>query len=69
MTHANSVASPQRLALPAWYLVKQFAGIYGVKMNYKGVKKLNRDVITRAYFDVAKLPTITQTITYNNRGT
>jgi len=68
MTHANSVASPQRLALPAWYLVKQFAGIYGVKMNYKGVKKLNRDVISRAYFDVAKLPAITQTVTYNNRG-
>jgi len=68
MTHANSVAPPQRLALPAWYLVKQFAGIYGVKMNYKGVKKLNRDVISRAYFDVAKLPAITQTITYNNRG-
>ena len=29
MAHAKSVTSPQRLALPAWYLVKQFAGIYG----------------------------------------
>ena len=68
MTHAKFVASPQRLALPAWYLVKQFAGIYGVKMNYKAVKKLNRDVISRAYFDLAKLPAITRTVTYNNRG-
>lgn len=68
MARAKFVASPQRLALPAWYLVKQFAGIYGVKMNYKGVKKLNRDVISRAYFDVAKLPAITRTVTYNNRG-
>ena len=59
----------QRLAMPAWYLVKEFAGIYGVKMNYRAVKKkLNRDMISRAYFDDAKLPPITRTITYNNRG-
>ena len=67
-THTMYSTQPQRLALPAWYLVKQFAGIYGVKMNYQAVKKLHRDVISRAYFDVAKLPAITRTVTYNSRG-
>jgi hypothetical protein len=39
-------------------------------MNYSAVKKLDRDMISRAYFDDAKLPPIAQTITitYNNRG-
>lgn len=38
-------------------------------MNYIDIKKkLNRDMISRAYFDDAKLPLITRTITYNNRG-
>ena len=68
MSQNTQASQGTRLALPAWYLVKQFAGIYGVKMNYKAVKKLNRDVISRAYFDVAKLPAITRTVTYNNRG-
>tara|TARA_B100000902_G_scaffold96288_1_gene98956 strand:+ start:282 stop:878 length:597 start_codon:yes stop_codon:yes gene_type:complete len=70
-TVTNYSTQPQRLAMPAWYLVKEFAGIYGVKMNYGAVKKkLKRDMITRAYFDDAKLPPITQTITitYNNIG-
>ena len=60
---------PQRLAMPAWYLVKEFAGIYGVKMNYGAVKeKLNRDMISHAYFEHAKVPLVTGTITYNNIG-
>ena len=69
-TVTNYSTQPQRLAMPAWYLVKEFAGIYGVKMNYSAVKKLNHNMISRAYFDDAKLPPITQTITitYNNRG-
>tara|TARA_B100000482_G_scaffold18348_1_gene12320 strand:+ start:139 stop:957 length:819 start_codon:yes stop_codon:yes gene_type:complete len=68
MSQSNHASQGYYLAQPAWYLVRQFAGIYGVKMNYKAVKKLNRDVISRAYFDVAKLPAITRTVTYNNRG-
>lgn len=69
-TVTNYSTQPQRLAMPAWYLVKEFAGIYGVKMNYSAVKKLDHKMISRAYFDDAKLPPITQTITitYNNRG-
>ena len=68
MSQSTQASQGYYLAQPAWYLVRQFAGIYGVKMNYKAVKKLNRDVISRAYFDVAKLPAITRTVTYNNRG-
>ena len=68
MSQSTHASQGYYLAQPAWYLVRQFAGIYGVKMNYKAVKKLNRDVISHAYFDVAKLPAITLTITYNSRG-
>lgn len=69
-TVTNYSTQPRRLAMPAWYLVKEFAGIYGVKMNYIAVRKLDHKMISRAYFDDAKLPPITQTITitYNNRG-
>jgi C4-dicarboxylate-specific signal transduction histidine kinase len=58
MSQSTHASQGYYLAQPVWYLVRQFAGIYGVKMNYKAVKKLNRDVISRAYFDVAKLPAI-----------
>ena len=68
MSQSTQASQGYYLAQPAWYLVRQFAGIYGVKMNYKAVKRLNRDVISRAYFDDAKLPAITQTVTYNNQG-
>ena len=68
MSQSNHASQGYHLAQPAWYLVRQFAGIYGVKMNYRAVKRLNRDVISHAYFDVAKLPAITRTVTYNNRG-
>ena len=68
MSQSTQASQGYYLAQPAWYLVRQFAGIYGVKMNYRAVKRLNRDVISHAYFDVAKLPAITRTVTYNNRG-
>ena len=68
MSQSYHASQGYYLAQPAWYLVRQFAGIYGVKMNYRAVKRLNRDVISHAYFDVAKLPAITRTVTYNNRG-
>ena len=37
-------------------------------MNYQAVKKLNVNIISRAYFNYAKLPPITRTITYDRFG-
>ena len=56
------------LSQAAWYLVRQFAGIYGVKMDYTKIKSLSRDKITRAYFTEAKLPRFVSTITYSISG-
>jgi hypothetical protein len=71
----SSVSSQTHHRLPvvvlsqaAWYLVRQFAGIYGVKMDYTKIKSLSRDKITRAYFTEAKLPRFVSTITYSISG-
>ena len=56
------------LSQAAWYLVRQFAGIYGVKMDYTKIKSLSCDKITRAYFTEAKLPRFVSTITYSISG-
>lgn len=40
----------------SWRLIKDFGGIYGIKMDYTKITKLSKDKITKAYFDVAKLP-------------
>ena len=39
----------------AWRLIKEFTGIYGIKMNYSKVAMLSKDKIANAYFDVAEL--------------
>jgi hypothetical protein len=71
----SSVSSQTHHRLPvvvlsqaAWYLVRQFAGIYGVKMDYTKIKSLSGDKITRAYFTEAKLPRFVSTITYSISG-
>lgn len=68
MSQSTQASQGTYLAQPAWYLVKEFAGIYGVKMNYQAVKKLNVNIISNAYFNYAKLPPITRTITYDRFG-
>ena len=40
----------------SWRLIKDFVGIYGIKMDYTKITKLSKDKITKAYFDDAKLP-------------
>ena len=56
------------LSQGAWYLVRQFAGIYGVKMDYTQIKSLSCDKIIHAYFTEAKLPRLVSTITYSISG-
>jgi hypothetical protein len=56
------------LSQAAWYLVRQFAGIYGVKMDYSKVKRLSHEKISQAYFIKAKLPPFARTVTYNASG-
>jgi hypothetical protein len=40
----------------SWRIIKEFTGIYGVKMNYTKITKLSRDKLSKAYFEHAKLP-------------
>lgn len=39
----------------SWRIIKEFAGIYGVKMNYSKIAKLSRNKLSNAYFEEAKL--------------
>ena len=39
----------------SWRIIKEFTGIYGVKMNYSKIAKLSRDKLSNAYFEEAKL--------------
>ena len=48
--------SPHMFDQRSWRLIKEFTGIYGIKMNYSKIAKLSKDKITKAYFQVAKLP-------------
>jgi hypothetical protein len=58
----------------AWRLIKDFGGIYGIKMNYSKVPMLSKDKIVIAYFDVAELSLepfemiITQKYKYTKEG-
>lgn len=63
-----ATTSPQRLSMAAWYLVREYAGIYGVKMDYSAVKGLKPRIIYQAYFDIANLPPISRTNTHCNKN-
>lgn len=39
----------------SWRIIKEFTGIYGVKMNYSKITKLSREKLSNAYFEEAKL--------------
>lgn len=63
------MTKPQRLSQAAWYLVRQYAGIYDVKMDYTAIKThLKPETVARAYFEVANLPLIAKTVTWNMMG-
>jgi len=63
------MSQPHRLSQAAWYLVRQYAGIYDVKMDYSAIKTyLKPETVARAYFEVANLPLITKTVTCDLMG-
>lgn len=64
----DSVVESRVLSQAAWFLVRQFAGIYGVKMEYTKIKSLSSDKISHAYFDAAKQPRFVSTIRYSCSG-
>ena len=56
----------------SWRIIKEFTGIYGVKMDYSKIAKLSRDKLSNAYFKVGKFPTpkvsVTITIIHDCNG-
>ena len=40
----------------SWRIIKDFVGIYDIKMDYTKITKLSKDKISKAYFEHAKLP-------------
>jgi hypothetical protein len=58
----------------SWRIIKEFTGIYGVKMNYSKIAKLSRDKLSNAYFEEAKLSldpfdlSIVYLCKYNKKG-
>ena len=55
----SRVQQKQRLSQAAWFVVKEFLGLYNIKMDYDRIKKsLTKKQIANAYFMVAKQPPI-----------
>ena len=56
----------------SWRIIKEFTGIYGVKMDYTKITKLSRDKLSKAYFVAGKQPrpeaSILVTIQYDIMG-
>lgn len=49
----------------SWRVIKEFVGIYGVKLNYAKIKNLSRDKLSNAYFKEGKLPLITVKVSWS----
>lgn len=49
----------------SWRVIKEFSGIYGVKMDYSKIKNLSRDKLSEAYFKDGKQPLITKELSWN----
>ncbi len=49
----------------SWRIIKEFVGIYGVKMDYSKIAKLSRDKLSNAYFKEGKLPLITVQVSWS----
>ena len=52
---ALSLSTSQRFGQQPWRLIKEFCGIYGIKMDYTKVSRLSKDKLSKAYFQDAKL--------------
>lgn len=48
--------SSHRFDQRSWRIIKEFVGIYGVKMDYTKITKLSRDKLSKAYFVAGKQP-------------
>ena len=48
--------SSHRFDQRSWRIIKEFVGIYGVKMDYSKIAKLSRDKLSKAYFVAGKQP-------------
>ena len=46
----------------SWRIIKEFVGIYGVKMDYTKITKLSRDKLSKAYFVSGKQPRLEASI-------
>jgi hypothetical protein len=49
----------------SWRVIKEFVGIYGVKLNYAKIKNLSRNKLSDAYFKEGKLPLITVQVSWS----
>ena len=49
----------------SWRIIKEFVGIYGIKMDYTKITKLSRDKLSNAYFKEGKLPLITVQVSWS----
>ena len=71
MSSIDSHELPQkhRLSQAAWFVVKEFLGVYNIKMDYSRIKKsLTKKQIANAYFIVAKQPLIRFSIRFDWLG-
>jgi hypothetical protein len=48
--------SSHRFDQASWRVIKEFVGIYGIKMDYTKITKLSRDKLSKAYFVAGKQP-------------
>lgn len=46
----------------SWRIIKEFVGIYGIKMDYSKITKLSRDKLSKAYFVAGKQPRLEASI-------
>lgn len=52
---ATSV-NPHMFDQRSWRIIKEFVGIYNIKMDYTKITKLSRDKLSKAYFVAGKQP-------------
>jgi len=57
--------SSRRFDQASWRVIKEFVGIYGVKMDYTKIAKLSRDKLSNAYFKEGKLPLLTVQVSWS----
>ena len=48
----------------SWRIIKEFAGIYGIKMDYTKIAKLPRTKLSKAYFGDGNLPLFEEEVSF-----